>query len=92
VARNWIEAFGFAKKVGGKIDLLLTDVVMPQMSGRDIAASLQPLCPHMRILFMSGYADHAIVEHGILEPGINFIQKPFNPDGLLEAIRQVLEE
>jgi CheY-like chemotaxis protein len=91
VARNWVEAFGIAKKLQGSIDLLLTDVIMPQMSGREIAASLQPLCPHMRVLYMSGYTDRAIVQHGVLEPGINFIQKPFNPDGLLQAIRGVLE-
>ena len=91
VASNWIEAFGMAKKLQGSIDLLLTDVIMPQMSGREIAASLQPLCPHMRVLFMSGYADRAIVQHGVLKSGINFIQKPFNPDGLLQAIRGVLD-
>lgn len=90
-AHNWIEAFGLAKKLDGKIDLLLTDVVMPQMSGREIAASLQPLCGRMKVLYMSGYTDSAIVHHGVLEPGINFLQKPFNPDGLARAIRQVLD-
>jgi PAS domain S-box-containing protein len=90
-AHNWIEAFGIAKKLAGRIDLLLTDVVMPQMSGREIAASLEPLCPRMKVLYMSGYADSAIVQHGVLEAGINFIQKPFNPDGLARAIRGVLD-
>ncbi len=90
-AHNWIEAFGLAKKLDGKIDLLLTDVVMPQMSGREIAASLQPLCNRMKVLYMSGYTDRAIVHHGVLEPGINFLQKPFNPDGLARAIRNVLD-
>ncbi|HEX3135211.1 MAG TPA: ATP-binding protein, partial [Planctomycetota bacterium] len=90
-AHNWIEAFGLAKKLDGRIDLLLTDVVMPQMSGREIAASLQPLCGQMKVLYMSGYTDSAIVHHGVLEAGINFLQKPFNPDGLVRAIRNVLD-
>lgn len=90
-AHNWIEAFGIAKKLDGKIDLLLTDVVMPQMSGREIAASLQPLCGRMKVLYMSGYTDRAIVHHGVLEAGINFLQKPFNPEGLARAIRNVLD-
>jgi two-component system, cell cycle sensor histidine kinase and response regulator CckA len=90
-AHNWIEAFGLAKRLDGRIDLLLTDVVMPQMSGREIAASLQPLCARMKVLYMSGYTDSAIVHHGVLEPGLNFLQKPFNPDGLVRAIRQVLD-
>jgi FixJ family two-component response regulator len=64
---------------------------MPQMSGREIAASLQPLCSRMKVLYMSGYTDSAIVQHGVLEAGINFIQKPFNPDGLVRAIRNVLD-
>ncbi len=91
-ARDWIEAFGIAKTLGGRINLLLTDVVMPQMSGREVAASLTPLCPGMQVLYMSGYADSAIVQHGVLEPGINFIQKPFSPDALLRAIRKVLDK
>ena len=91
-ARDWIEAFGIAKTLAGRIKLLLTDVVMPQMSGREVAASLTPLCPGMKVLYMSGYADSAIVQHGVLEPGINFIQKPFSPDGLLRAIRKVLNK
>jgi len=90
-AHNWIEAFGIAKKLDGRIDLLLTDVVMPQMSGREIAASLQPLCGRMKVLYMSGYTDSAIVHHGVLEAGLNFLQKPFNPDGLTRAIRNVLD-
>jgi CheY-like chemotaxis protein len=90
-AHNWIEAFALAKRLDGRIDLLLTDVVMPQMSGREIAASLKPLCGRMKVLYMSGYADSAILQHGVLEAGINFLQKPFNPDGLAAAIRRVLD-
>jgi two-component system, cell cycle sensor histidine kinase and response regulator CckA len=90
-AHNWIEAFGIAKKLDGRIDLLLTDVVMPQMSGREIAASLKPLCGRMKVLYMSGYTDSAIVHHGVLEAGVDLLQKPFNPDGLVRAIRNVLD-
>jgi PAS domain S-box-containing protein len=91
-ARNWVETFGLVKKHTGRIHLLLTDVVMPQMSGREIAASLAPLCPGMKVLYMSGYTDSAIVQHGVLEPGIKFLQKPFSPDTLVKTIREVLDE
>jgi hypothetical protein len=90
-ARNWVEAFGMVKRNEGRIHLLLTDVVMPQMSGREIAASLAPLCPGMKVLFMSGYTDSAIVQHGVLEAGIKFLQKPFSPDVLVRTVRDVLD-
>jgi signal transduction histidine kinase len=76
---------------GTRIDLLLTDVVMPGMSGNDMSKILLARQPDMPVLYMSGYTDEAIVQHGVLEAGINFLQKPFSPGALALKVREVLD-
>jgi PAS domain S-box-containing protein len=76
----------------GPIHLMVTDVVMPGMNGRELAGRLAPLHSEMKVLYMSGYTDDAIVHHGVLEKGINFIQKPFTVAGLASKVRQVLDK
>ena len=76
---------------GTRIDLLLTDVVMPGMSGNDMSKILIAKQPNMPVLYMSGYTDEAIVQHGVLEAGINFLQKPFSPGALALKVREVLD-
>ena len=73
------------------VDLLLTDVVMPGMSGRDLATYLMASRPGIRVLFMSGYAEHEIAHRGALAPGTHFIEKPFSPEALALKVREVLD-
>jgi two-component system cell cycle sensor histidine kinase/response regulator CckA len=75
----------------GKINLLLTDVVMPGMSGRELAQRLSTGSPEMRVLFMSGYTDNVIAQGGVLEAGMSFLQKPFSPRVLAAKVREVLD-
>jgi PAS domain S-box-containing protein len=74
------------------IHLLITDVIMPGMSGRQLADRLREMRPGLKVLFVSGYTDDAIIRHGMLEPGIVFLQKPFTPESLTRKVREVLDQ
>ena len=74
-----------------EICLLLTDVVMPQMSGPDLARQVEEIRPGTKVVYMSGYTDDALGHHGVLDPGIVLLPKPFTPDGLLRGLRQALD-
>jgi signal transduction histidine kinase len=85
------EALDVCRKHSGPIHLLVTDVIMPQMSGRELAERLALVRPETKVLFMSGYPDNAIVHHGVLDPGTAFLQKPFTLTALENKVREVLE-
>jgi PAS domain S-box-containing protein len=85
------EALAIAESHPGGIDLLVTDVVMPMMNGRELADRLQLMYPQLRCLYMSGYAENAITHHGVLDNGIHFIPKPFSGQELGVQVRKVLD-
>jgi PAS domain S-box-containing protein len=106
LSRNILEMFGYTvleaadpaeavricESYSGHIDALLTDVVMPHMNGRRLSELLQPQRPEMKVLFMSGYTDDAVVRQGVLQAGVNFVQKPFTPVALAGKVREVLDK
>jgi CheY-like chemotaxis protein len=85
------EALEVGARHKGHIHLLLTDVVMPQMGGRELADHLARLHPETKVLYMSGYADNAVVHHGLLDPGTALLQKPFTALALAAKLREVLD-
>jgi FixJ family two-component response regulator len=70
---------------------LLTDVILPEMSGAELAKRLTALNPQLRVLFMSGYIDDSVVRQGIQDPGVAYLQKPFSPTSLAKKVREVLD-
>jgi PAS domain S-box-containing protein len=85
------EAIRISREHAGPIDLLITDVVMPRVGGRELAAQLSSDRPDLNVLYMSGYTEEAVSNHGILDPGSAFLEKPFSPDVLARKVRSVLE-
>ncbi|HET8712058.1 MAG TPA: response regulator [Gemmatimonadales bacterium] len=84
-------ALDLARLHKGAIDLLLTDVIMPDTNGRKLADTLRPARPGLRVLYMSGYPDNAIASHGMLEPGVAYLSKPFTTEAIVRKVREVLE-
>jgi DNA-binding NtrC family response regulator len=86
------EATRLCRDYTGEIHLLLTDVVMPEASGQDMATRMKERRSDTRVLFMSGYTDEAIVHHGVVDSDVAFIQKPFTPVALARKVREVLDQ
>jgi len=85
------QAMGRATSYRGPIHLLVSDVVMPGIGGPELASRLEPLHPELRVLHISGYADDAVLRHGVSEGTTAFLQKPFTPEALVRKMREVLD-
>jgi nitrogen-specific signal transduction histidine kinase/ActR/RegA family two-component response regulator len=92
VASDGEEAVEVASASRFPIHLMITDVIMPKMDGREAARALEKVFPGIATLYMSGYTDEAIVSYGVLESGLSFLEKPFTPDALLRKVREVLKK
>jgi len=90
-AANGEEALKVAEQHEGRLDLLLSDVVMPRMGGPELAQALLAKRPAVKVLYMSGYTDHPMVRRGVVNAGVAFLQKPFTPTVLVSRVREVLE-
>jgi PAS domain S-box-containing protein len=91
-SRDVDHAIEIAKTSGVTIHLLITDVIMPKMSGRQLANEIQLLLPQIKVLFVTGYADNSIIHHGILDEGVNLLTKPFSPNDLANSVRKILND
>jgi len=90
-AKGGQEALKIGRAYEKRIHLLLSDVIMPGISGRELADRLQFIIPELKVIYMSGYADDAISRYGVLDPKVNFIEKPFLPEDLARRVREVLD-
>jgi PAS domain S-box-containing protein len=90
-AKDGGSALRLVEKYEGPIHLLLTDVVLPELNGRLLAERLVPICPGLRVIFMSGYTEDAVIRNGVLQSRTDFLQKPFVPTGLARKVREVLD-
>ncbi|MCG8642776.1 MAG: response regulator [Desulfobacterales bacterium] len=91
-AEDGLQALQLCTEPDRTLDLMITDVVMPQMNGKESADQIVSLHPNLKVLFISGYTDNAIVHHGVLSKGLNFLEKPFTPERLLKKVRNVLDQ
>ena len=90
-AQTPVQALHLVDEHPGELHLLITDVVMPEMNGRELAEKLGAIRPNLKCLYMSGYTADVIAHQGILDEGLNFIQKPFGSDDFAAKVRQVLD-
>jgi CheY-like chemotaxis protein len=91
-AKDGLEAMKMAEDLRDRIDLLVTDVVMPHMSGRQLAEKLKAVLPQLKVLFVSGYTDQAFAHFGDLTQGDGFLQKPFTAAGIIRRISEILQQ
>ena len=91
-AQDGVEALELASNFDGTIHLLVTDVIMPQMNGHELAVKLSAVRKQMKVLYVSGYSNNDIGEHGVLDPAIDLLQKPFTPQALARKIREVIHD
>jgi CheY-like chemotaxis protein len=91
-AANPLEAIAIFERLAGRVDALITDVVLPKMSGKELALRLRQRNPELRVLFTSGYTENTIVHQGIVDDGVHFLAKPYLPVALARRVREVLDE
>ncbi|HEY7585358.1 MAG TPA: response regulator, partial [Candidatus Deferrimicrobiaceae bacterium] len=90
-ACNGVEALGICERYGERIHLIVTDIVMPEMSGVELSRRISLVRPDMKTMYISGYSDNSLAYHGIVESCTSFLQKPFSPDDLGRKVREALD-